>query len=93
MTSTDDRPRPDPGPAAPAAVRTSVDVPLRLALGVHRVRLLSNDPDEAAQLARHGITVTERVPTGVHLTAANARSLAAERDRTAHTLRLGAPPG
>ena len=60
------------------------------ALGVDRVRLLSNNPDKAAQLARLGIAVTERVPTGVHLSPANARYLSAKRDRTAHTLDLPA---
>ena len=46
------------------------------ALGVSRIALLSNNPDKAAQLRRLGVTVTERVPTGVHLSAANARYLA-----------------
>jgi GTP cyclohydrolase II len=58
------------------------------AVGAGRVRLLSNNPDKAAQLARLGVEVTERVPTRVHLSAANARYLAAKRDRTAHTLDL-----
>jgi GTP cyclohydrolase II len=35
--------------------------------------------------------VTERVPTGVHLSAANARYLAVKRDHTQHTLDLHAP--
>ena len=58
------------------------------ALGADRVRLLSNNPDKAAQLELLGIAVAERVPTGVHLTEANARYLATKRDRTAHTLAL-----
>ena len=58
------------------------------ALGVGRLRLLSNNPDKAAQLERLGVVVEERVPTGVHLTSANARYLAAKRDHTAHTLDL-----
>lgn len=32
------------------------------ALGVHRVRLLSNNPDKVRQLEAHGIKVVERVP-------------------------------
>jgi GTP cyclohydrolase II len=60
------------------------------ALGVDRVRLLSNNPDKAAQLERLGVAVTERVPTRVHLSAANARYLAAKRDRAGHTLALPA---
>ena len=58
------------------------------ALGADRIRLLSNNPDKAAQLDLLGVAVTERVPTGVHLSAANARYLAVKRDHTAHTLDL-----
>ena len=58
------------------------------ALGLTRVALLSNNPDKAAQLARLGVTVTEVVPTGVHLSAANAGYLAAKAQRGAHTLDL-----
>jgi len=58
------------------------------ALGARRVALLSNNPDKAAQLERLGVTVAERVRTGVHLNPANARYLAAKRDHTAHTLDL-----
>src|SRR3954468_12737765 len=60
------------------------------ALGATRIALLSNNPDKAAQLDLLGITVTDRVPTGVHLSAANARYLFSKRDHTAHTLDLPA---
>lgn len=56
------------------------------ALGLNRVALLSNNPDKAAQLGRLGVVITERVPTGVHLSAANAGYLAAKVRRGAHTL-------
>ncbi len=55
------------------------------ALGVARVALLSNNPDKAEQLVRLGVTVTERVPTGVYLSAANAGYLAAKASRAART--------
>src|SRR5450759_941417 len=58
------------------------------ALGLSRVALLSNNPDKAAQLGRLGVTVTERVPTGVHLSPANARYLATKALRGAHTLEV-----
>ena len=58
------------------------------AVGADRVRLLSNNPDKAAQLDVLGITVTEQVRTGVHLSAANARYLSTKRDHTAHLLDL-----
>jgi GTP cyclohydrolase II len=56
------------------------------ALGLDQVAILSNNPDKAAQLVRLGVDVTERVPTGVHLTAANARYLATKAARGSHTL-------
>jgi GTP cyclohydrolase II len=56
------------------------------ALGVSRVALLSNNPDKARQLRRFGVTVSARVPTGVHLSATNARYLATKAQRGAHTL-------
>jgi GTP cyclohydrolase II len=55
-------------------------------LGVTRVALLSNNPDKARQLRRFGVTVTARVPTGVHLSATNARYLATKARRGAHAL-------
>jgi len=58
------------------------------ALGEERVRLLSNNPDKAAQLERLGLTVCERVPTGVHRSPTNARYLAAKAHRGAHLLDL-----
>ena len=56
------------------------------ALGVSRVALLSNNPDKARQLRRFGIAVTAQVPTGVHLSNANARYLATKAGSGAHTL-------
>ena len=53
------------------------------ALGVDRVRLLSNNPDKAAQLTRHGIVVTEEVPTAIHRSPDNHRYLAAKARRAA----------
>lgn len=60
------------------------------AVGADGIRLLSNNPDKAAQLESLGIRVTEHVPTGVHLSDANHRYLEAKRDHTAHTLDLSA---
>jgi GTP cyclohydrolase II len=59
------------------------------ALGVSRVALLSNNPDKARQLRRCGVSVAAQVPTGVHLSAANGRYLAAKARRGAHTFDLG----
>jgi GTP cyclohydrolase II len=48
------------------------------ALGEPQIALLTNNPDKAAQLASLGIDVVERVPTALHLSASNARYLAAK---------------
>jgi GTP cyclohydrolase II len=56
------------------------------ALGIGTVALLSNNPDKAAQLDRLGILVVHRVPTAVHLSAANLRYLSAKARRGLHTL-------
>ena len=58
------------------------------ALGVSRIALLTNNPDKARQLRRFGVTVAALVPTGVHLSAANARYLGTKARRGAHTLDL-----
>ncbi|MGM9470783.1 GTP cyclohydrolase II RibA [Pseudarthrobacter sp. YS3] len=60
------------------------------ALGAGRISLLTNNPDKAGQLAALGIDVAEQVPTGVHLSEANHRYLAAKRNHTAHTIELPA---
>jgi GTP cyclohydrolase II len=56
------------------------------ALGVTDIALLSNNPDKVRQLRRFGVKVTSLVPTGVHLSSANARYLATKAQRGAHTL-------
>jgi GTP cyclohydrolase II len=61
------------------------------ALGATRVALLSNNPDKAGQLDGYGVTVTERIPTAVHLSAANARYLATKARHGGHTLDVPPP--
>ncbi|MCX5170024.1 GTP cyclohydrolase II [Streptomyces antibioticus] len=58
------------------------------ALGITRLDLLSNNPDKAGQLRDLGITVHERVPTGVFTTPHNVRYLRAKVLQTRHTLPL-----
>jgi GTP cyclohydrolase II len=64
----------------------TVAAQMLLALGFPRVALFSNNPDKAAQLRRLGVSVTERVTTGVHLSVANARYLRTKARRGAHSL-------
>ncbi|WP_441248974.1 hypothetical protein [Kitasatospora sp. McL0602] len=44
-------------------------------LGARTIRLLTNNPDKATQLTTHGITVTDRIPTGLHLSPSNLHYL------------------
>jgi GTP cyclohydrolase II len=62
------------------------------ALDAGKVRLLTNNPDKAAQLAELGITIDEVVPTGVHLSRSNGRYLRAKVDHTRHTISLPFTP-
>ena len=59
-----------------------------LALGADRIRLLSNNPDKAVQLDALGVRITDRIPTGVHVSAENLRYLTAKVSHTHHTLDL-----
>lgn len=63
------------------------------AMGAGTLRLLSNNPDKAAQLTGLGLEVSGQVATGVHASAANLRYLAAKRDHTGHTLVLPSDAG
>jgi GTP cyclohydrolase II len=66
----------------------AVAAQMLFALGVDRIRLLSNNPDKADQLDAYGIGVTERIPTGVHVSPSNVRYLKTKASHTAHTLAL-----
>jgi len=55
-------------------------------LGIHSVRLLTNNPEKVRQLERHGIVVTERVPLIVGVGAFNEGYLETKRDRMGHLI-------
>lgn len=55
------------------------------ALGVSRLRLLSNNPGKAEALEHHGIAVVERVPLEIAANPYNWRYLATKRDKFGHT--------
>lgn len=55
-------------------------------LGLHAVRLLTNNPDKVGQLTERGITVIERVPLTVGAHPFNSAYLRAKRDRMGHLL-------
>lgn len=55
-----------------------------MAAGVHRVRLLSNNPDKAEQLSRAGIEVVEVQPTQRHENEHNARYIRTKEVKAKH---------
>ncbi|SDQ77120.1 GTP cyclohydrolase II [Quadrisphaera sp. DSM 44207] len=55
-------------------------------LGVHRVRLLTNNPAKVHALAEHGVQVVARVPLEVGAGPENLGYLQAKRDRMGHQL-------
>lgn len=59
-----------------------------IALGLRRIRLLTNNPDKVAQLGRWGIDVVAVEPTLVSVNEHNRRYLTAKRDLASHSLAL-----
>lgn len=57
------------------------------ALGVSKVRLLTNNPDKVRQLVALGIDVVSTVPTGVYVNQHNREYLRAKAEKTSHTFR------
>jgi 3,4-dihydroxy 2-butanone 4-phosphate synthase/GTP cyclohydrolase II len=55
-------------------------------LGVHSLRLLTNNPDKTDALLRHGLKVTRREPMPVQAGEHNLRYLRTKRDRMGHDL-------
>jgi 3,4-dihydroxy 2-butanone 4-phosphate synthase/GTP cyclohydrolase II len=57
-------------------------------LGVHNVRLMTNNPDKVQALARYGLTVTERLAIEVPPRKSNLAYLSAKRSKFGHLLSL-----
>ncbi len=60
--------------------------PMLAHVGVHEVRLITNNPAKVAYLTEHGVKVVERVPLVVGVNDMNADYLATKRDRMGHML-------
>jgi GTP cyclohydrolase II len=58
------------------------------ALDVSQIRLITNNPDKAHQLARHGIGVVEVIATSTHVNDHNIAYLSAKRDYAGHYIDL-----
>jgi GTP cyclohydrolase II len=61
------------------------------ALGVRRLRLLTNNQEKASALIAHGLEVLEVVPTGCFVSRHNRAYLEAKHAITNHTLDFGRP--
>ncbi len=59
-------------------------------MGLHEIRLLSNNPDKQNRLANAGVRVVEMVPTEVPSREQNIRYLQTKKDRMDHLLTLDA---
>lgn len=55
-------------------------------LGVHAIRLMTNNPAKVEALEAEGVVVAERVPHQLPANPHNARYLATKRDRSGHLL-------
>jgi 3,4-dihydroxy 2-butanone 4-phosphate synthase/GTP cyclohydrolase II len=58
------------------------------ALGVRRMRLMTNNPGKYVALAGYGLEIVERVPLEVPPTATSRAYLRAKRDKLGHLLSL-----
>lgn len=58
------------------------------AMGIKKIRLLSNNPLKAREMEDHGIEVVERVSTGVFLKVENQSYLQAKVTHTGHNINL-----
>ena len=58
-------------------------------LGIHSMRLLSNNPAKRAGLEGYGLRIAGREPLPVHVNPENLRYLETKRDRMGHDLDLG----
>ena len=55
-------------------------------LGIHTMRLISNNPGKRAGLEGYGLEIVDRVPLPAHATPENLRYLKTKRDRMGHDL-------
>lgn len=56
-------------------------------LGIHAIRLMTNNPAKVDALAAEGVTIAERVPHQLPPNPHNAHYLATKRDRSGHLLK------
>ncbi len=57
-------------------------------IGVHEMRLLTNNPRKVSGLTGHGLTIVERVPLQVDASAFNEKYLSTKKTKLGHMLNL-----
>ena len=62
-------------------------------LGLHTIRLMTNNPRKIVGLEGYGLEVTEQVPLEVVACETNVKYLQTKKDKMAHTLKLESPQG
>jgi 3,4-dihydroxy 2-butanone 4-phosphate synthase/GTP cyclohydrolase II len=55
-------------------------------MGIHSIRLITNNPAKGEQLSRFGITITERIPMVVEADPLSAGYLRTKREKMGHLL-------
>jgi 3,4-dihydroxy 2-butanone 4-phosphate synthase / GTP cyclohydrolase II len=59
-------------------------------LGIHKIRLMTNNPKKIVGLAGYGIEIVERVPIEIAARKENARYLSTKKEKLGHLLEGGA---
>ncbi|MEE3323229.1 MAG: GTP cyclohydrolase, partial [Pseudomonadota bacterium] len=59
-----------------------------LALNIERIKLLTNNPDKAKQITKHGIEITSLENTPTFETEENHDYLACKKKKTQHNLNI-----
>jgi GTP cyclohydrolase II len=70
----------------------AVAVQMLQALGIRRIRLLTNNPSKIAALRQAGLDVVERLPIGGHINRHNERYITTKRDRAGHLIDVSTLP-
>ena len=61
-------------------------------LGLHSIRLLTNNPRKIVGLEGYGLRISEQVPLEIEACESNMKYLQTKKDKMAHTLKLDTPP-